>query len=91
MKTYTTGLKINTQAIQAKRKHPKGIFWVLLLILLTSFSSIQLYQLNEAINTLEDMREWVQYDCSNGLVDSTIAQTYLYNLEATITNLKTIK
>jgi len=91
MKTYTTGLRINPQAIKPKRKHPKGIFWVLLLILLTSFSSIQFYQLNEAINTLEDLQEWVEYDTSNGLVDSTIADTYLINLESTIINLKTIK
>ena len=90
MKTYTTGLKINPQA-KPKRKHPKSMTWVLLFVVLTSFSSIQLYKLNEAINTLEDMHEWVRYDASNGLVDSTIADTYLVNLEATIANLKTIK
>ena len=64
---------------------------LLLLVALSSFTTIEMHKLNEAINTLEDMHEWVQYDASNGLVDSTIAQTYLYNLEATITNLKTIK
>ena len=64
---------------------------LLLLFALSSFTTIEMHKLNEAINTLEDMHEWVQYDCSNGLVDSTIADTYLINLEATITNLKTIK
>ena len=64
---------------------------LLLLVALSSFTTIEMHKLNEAINTLEDLQEWVEYDTSNGLVDSTIADTYLINLEATITNLKTIK
>tara|TARA_R110002012_G_scaffold42523_2_gene115701 strand:+ start:5817 stop:6104 length:288 start_codon:yes stop_codon:yes gene_type:complete len=94
MKTYTTGLRINSQAItdRAKRKraNPKGFVLVLLFVLLSSFSTIEFYKLNEAINTLEDMHEWIQYDASNGRVDSTIAETYIYNLESTIANLKSI-
>ncbi len=64
---------------------------LLLLFALSSFTTIEMHKLNEAINTLEDMHEWIEYDTSNGLVDSTIADTYLINLESTITNLKTIK
>ena len=94
MITYTTGLRINQQAIKRKARKqsriPNGLIWVVIFVVLTSFSTIKSYKLNEAINTLEDIHEWVQYDASNGLVDTTIAETYIYNLESTIANLKTI-
>jgi len=94
MKSYRTGLAINDRAIndqRKKRKNSKGIVIGILFLLLTSFSSIKNHNTTEAINTLEDLQEWIEADLSNGLIDSTIADSYLYNLEGAINRLKTNK
>jgi|3_EtaG_2_1085321.scaffolds.fasta_scaffold03105_1 hypothetical protein len=38
--------------------------------------------LNEAINTTEDMYEYMVYDIENGTVDPEIGETYLHNLSS---------
>ena len=94
MKSYRTGLAINDRAIKDQRKKPKnnkGIVIGVLFLLLTSFSSIENHNTTEAINTLEDLQEWIEADVSNGLIDSTIADSYLYNLEEAANRLKTNK
>ena len=41
---------------------------------------------NEVVNTAEDMIEWIGHDLESGKVDSTIADTYITNLEEIITD-----
>jgi hypothetical protein len=41
---------------------------------------------NEVVNTAEDMIEWIGHDLESGKVDSTIADTYITNLEGIITD-----
>ena len=39
---------------------------------------------SEIVNTAEDMIEWISYDVENGKLDSSIADTYVMNLEEII-------
>ena len=41
----------------------------------------------ESSNTAEDMIGWIVEDVANGRLDSTTADTYIYNLEEIIINL----
>ena len=43
---------------------------------------------NEVINTAEDMIEWIGHDVESGKTDSTIADTYIDNLEQIIKEIK---
>ena len=43
--------------------------------------------IQETINTAEDMIGWIIEDVANGRLDSTTADTYIYNLEEIIINL----
>ena len=51
-----------------------------------SFTTNQLmntYQLSEAINNVQDMKEWMRQDQQNGVIDSVYAEYYLQNLNET--------
>ena len=39
---------------------------------------------NEVVNTAESMIEWIGHDVESGKLDSTIADTYVLNLEEII-------
>ena len=41
-------------------------------------------ELDEISNTAEDMIEWIAHDVESGKLDSSIAQTYVYNLNQII-------
>jgi len=41
----------------------------------------------ETINNLEDMREWVEWDMSQGRLDSVSAHSYFTVIDASIFNL----
>jgi hypothetical protein len=41
---------------------------------------------NEVVNTAESMIEWIGHDLESGKIDSTIADTYIVNLEEIITD-----
>ena len=43
----------------------------------------------EAINTLEDMKEWITYDIEECRVDSITGATYIYNINQVLSDLKT--
>ena len=43
---------------------------------------------NEVVNTVEDMIEWIGHDLESGKLDSTIADTYIVNLEEIIKDSK---
>lgn len=40
----------------------------------------------EAINTLEDMREWIEWDAYNGRIDSATANILIHNIDETLVN-----
>jgi hypothetical protein len=42
----------------------------------------------EVINTLEDMQEWMEWDVQTGKIDSSLAHTYIYNMDIAIRKLK---
>jgi len=49
------------------------------------------FKISESINTAEDMVGWIVEDVSNEYLDSTIADTYIDNLEEVITDLREIR
>ena len=53
----------------------------------TDSLKLEKFELNEIINTSEDMIEWIGYDVENGKTDSIIADTYIDNLEQIIKDL----
>ena len=65
------------------------------LILTSSFNSIQepkeidMHRI-EAINTLEDMKEWIQEDMFNGNMDQSLAELYIENIDGCIRNVQNI-
>ena len=39
-----------------------------------------------AINTLEDMKEWIEWDVYNGRIDSATGETLIHNIDETLVN-----
>ena len=65
-------------------------FWGILLTVGESYArktAAHNREIQETINTAEDMIEWIGYDVENDKVDSTIADTYIDNLEGIIIDL----
>ena len=69
------------------------IILVLLSFIMCSFTSRSTYNYNlsELEITLEDMNEWVVFDVENGVVDSTIGDTYVDNINRCLKHLKEYK
>ena len=42
----------------------------------------------ETINTLEDMKEWMNSDINNSIIDQTIGETYIENIDACLSRLE---
>ena len=73
------------------RKITRNILLISGVITLTAFTTIKIdkqFELNEIQNTAEDMIEWIVEDVANDYLDSTIADTYVDNLEIVITDLR---
>ena len=73
------------------KKYPRIIGWSVV-IGFWSITSCALNQMNkpdivEVINTTEDLLEWIEHDLESGKIDSSIAETYIDNLEGVIINL----
>ena len=51
-------------------------------------SCMKTQEQREVVNTAEDMIEWIGHDLESGKLDSTIADTYIVNLEEIITDLR---
>jgi len=49
------------------------------------------FKISESINTAEDMVGWIVEDVANEYLDSTIADTYIVNLEEIIIDLREVK
>ena len=75
------------------KKYPRIIGWSVV-IGFWSITSCALNNINEqkeiieTSNTAEDMIGWIIEDVASGRLDSTIADTYIYNLEEIIINLE---
>ena len=73
------------------RKYPKIVGWSVV-IGFWSITSCALDQMKnenivEVSNTAEDLIEWIEHDLESGKIDSTTADTYIYNLDGIIINL----
>jgi len=67
----------------------KLVGWTVVLAMWTGMGVGLDYMSNdnsEVINTAEDMIEWIGHDVESGKLDSTIADTYIVNLEEIITD-----
>jgi hypothetical protein len=78
-------------------KYPKIVGWSVVITMWTScgiglnYIQTQEQGNNEVVNTAEDMIEWIGHDLESGKIDSTIADTYIVNLEEIITDLREIR
>ena len=74
-------------------KYPKIIGWSVVITMWTScgvaLNSMQEQEKgnSEIVNTAESMIEWIGHDVESGKLDSTIADTYIVNLEEIIIDL----
>ena len=71
-------------------KYPKIVGWSVVITMWTGcgvgLNSIKTQGNSEIIHTAEDMIEWIGHDVESGKLDSTIADTYIVNLEEIITD-----
>jgi len=72
-------------------KYPKIVGWSVV-IGFWSITGCALDQMNdkdivEVSNTAKDLIEWIEHDLESGKIDSSIAETYIDNLEGVIINL----
>jgi len=66
----------------------KNLIIIATLLLLSSFvGQPDEYQILETINTLEDLKEWIEYDAQSNLLDEKIADTYIYNIDECLARL----
>ena len=74
-------------------KYPRIIGWSVVITMWTGcgvgLSCLQEQGNDEVVNTAEDMIGWIGHDLQSGKVDSTIADTYIDNLEEIIKMEKT--
>ena len=72
-------------------KYPKIIGWVVVggfwLITGCALEAMKNSAIHETSNTAQDMIEWISHDVESGKLDSTIADTYIGNLEEIIIDL----
>ena len=71
-------------------KYPRIIGWSIVITMWTScgvgLSCMKTQEQREVVNTAEDMIEWIGHDVESDKLDSTIADTYIINLEEIITD-----
>ena len=76
------------QQIINMMKYPKIVGWSVVITMWTGcgvgLSCLQEKDNNEVVNTAESMIEWIGHDVESGKLDSTIADTYIVNLEEII-------
>jgi len=63
----------------------------LTLLSLTSFTTYNQLNIDESINTLEDMREWLIDDINNEYVESERGALYIENIDNVLERLHTEK
>ena len=72
-------------------KYPRIIGWVVVggfwLITGCALEAMRNPAIHEASNTAEDLIEWIEHDLESGKIDSSVAETYIDNLDGVIINL----
>ena len=61
---------------------------LIIIVMCTSCTVTQKQGNSEIVNTAESMIEWIGHDVESGKLDSTIADTYVLNLEEIINKVK---
>ena len=72
-------------------KYPKIVGWSVVIgfwsITGCALECIKNKEIVEVSNTAEDLIEWIEHDLESGKIDSSIAETYISNLDEVIINL----
>ena len=61
---------------------------LIIIVMCTSCTVTQKQSNSEIVNTAESMIEWIGHDVESGKLDSTIADTYVMNLEEIINTVR---
>ena len=61
---------------------------LIIIVMCTSCTVTKEQGNDEVVNTAEDMIEWIGHDVESGKLDSTIADTYVMNLEEIINTVR---
>lgn len=73
--------------------HMKKILTMSVVIMLLSFTSSKSsnnFKIDEVINTLEDMKEWMLYDIETNDIDKEKGLIYIENIDVATERLKTL-
>jgi len=72
-------------------KYPKIVGWSVVIgfwsITGCALECMKNKEVVEVSNTAEDLIEWIEHDLESGKIDSSIAETYISNLNEVIINL----
>ena len=72
-------------------KYPKIVGWSVVIgfwsITGCALECIKNKEIIEVSNTAEDLIEWIEHDLESGEIDTSIAETYINNLDEIIINL----
>ena len=72
-------------------KYPKIVGWSVVIgfwsITSCALECIKNKEIVEVSNTAEDLIEWIEHDLESGKIDTSIAETYISNLNEVIINL----
>ena len=72
-------------------KYPKIVGWSVVIGLWSvtgyALECIKNKEIVEVSNTAEDLIEWIEHDLESGKIDSSIAETYINNLDGVVINL----
>ena len=72
-------------------KYPKIVGWSVVIgfwsITGCALECIKNKEIIEVSNTAEDLIEWIEHDLESGKIDTSIAETYINNLDEIIINL----
>tara|TARA_R110000772_G_scaffold59348_1_gene134357 strand:- start:608 stop:838 length:231 start_codon:yes stop_codon:yes gene_type:complete len=63
---------------------------VIMLLSFTSSKSSNNFKIDEVINTLEDMKEWMLYDIETNDIDKEKGLIYIENIDVATERLKTL-
>ena len=73
------------------KKYPRITGWLIVIgfwsVVGCAMTEMKNSAIHETSNTAQDMIEWIERDVESGKLDSTIADTYIDNLEEVIIDL----
>ena len=72
-------------------KYPKIVGWSVVIgfwsVTGCALECMKNKEVVEVSNTAEDLIEWIEHDLESGKIDSSIAETYINNLDGVVINL----